>query len=372
MSQRQRNWDAGPTMKAGPAKRCLAVLALLVAVTAGLSGCQPADSVQRGHRGTGMVQVYDNGYAANVVKDNQIPEAEPVDEPDPEAPMVGEVHKNVQVLKDLNVLEFSRLMQAMSTWIAPDQGCEFCHNPNNLASDEKYPKVVARRMLVMTREINTKWKPHVAETGVTCWTCHRGQAVPTGDWFRHPGEGEQMQNLMGNRSQQNIAGVNTVGNSSLPYDPLSTYLNSEAPNIRVQGVTALPTGNRQSIRQAEFSYGLMIYMSQSLGVNCSFCHNTRSLAAWDQSSPQRVTAWYGIRMVRDLNVNYLNPIAPLLPKHRLSAEGDGPKVGCLTCHKGVYKPMYGQRMLGEGGHPELRGPVVRAPADAASAAVALR
>jgi photosynthetic reaction center cytochrome c subunit len=116
----------------------------------------------------------------------------------------------------------------------------------------------------------------------------------------------------------------------------------------------------------------MIYMCQSLGVNCTFCHNTRSLASWETSSPQRVTAWYGIRMVRALNVDYLNPIAPLLPAHRLSAEGDGPKVGCQTCHKGTYKPLFGKSMLGD--HPELRGPLVRPPLPAASAAgsVALR
>jgi photosynthetic reaction center cytochrome c subunit len=337
-----------------------------------ISGCDRADSVQSGHRGTGMLQVYDPGYAAQAIEKNGIPEAEPVDEAEPDTPMVGEVHKNVQVLTDLNVLEFSRLMQAMSTWVAPEEGCEYCHNPNNLASDEKYAKVVARRMLQMTRDINTQWTQHVAGTGVTCWTCHRGQAVPSGDWFKHPGENLAMKNMMGNRAEQNTAGVATVANSSLPYDPLSTYLNTEAPSIRVQGTTALATGNRQSVRQAEFSYGLMIYMSQSLGVNCTFCHNTRSLASWETSSPQRVTAWYGIRMVRALNVDYLNPIAPLLPAHRLSAEGDGPKVGCQTCHKGTYKPLFGKSMLGD--HPELRGPLVRPPLPAASAAgsVALR
>ena len=31
------------------------------------------------------------------------------------------------------------------------KGCNYCHNPANLASDEKYTKVVARRMIQMTR-----------------------------------------------------------------------------------------------------------------------------------------------------------------------------------------------------------------------------
>ena len=53
----------------------------------------------------------------------------------------------------------------------------------------------------------------------------------------------------------------------------------------------------------------MMHMSQSLGVNCTYCHNTRSFASWDASTPQRATAWYGIRMVRDLNNDYLDPLA---------------------------------------------------------------
>ncbi len=52
----------------------------------------------------------------------------------------------------------------------------------------------------------------------------------------------------------------------------------------------------------------MLYMSGSLGVNCTYCHNTRALARWDESTPQRVTAWHGIRMVRELNTDFLTPL----------------------------------------------------------------
>ena len=47
----------------------------------------------------------------------------------------------------------------------------------------------------------------------------------------------------------------------------------------------------------------MIAISKSLGVNCTFCHNTREFGQWAESTPQRVTAWHGIQMVRDLNAN---------------------------------------------------------------------
>jgi photosynthetic reaction center cytochrome c subunit len=80
-------------------------------------------------------------------------------------------------------------------------------------------------------------------------------------------------------------------------------------------------------------------------VNCTFCHNTRAMADWTQSTPQRVTAWYGIEMARDLNVDYLDPLQPVYPEHRLGSLGDAPKANCATCHQGVNKPLYGAAMV---------------------------
>ena len=37
--------------------------------------------------------------------------------------------------------------------------------------------------------------------------------------------------------------------------------------------------NRSSLKQTEHTYGLMMHMSDSLGVNCTYCHNTRSFAS---------------------------------------------------------------------------------------------
>jgi photosynthetic reaction center cytochrome c subunit len=73
-------------------------------------------------------------------------------------------------------------MTAMSSWIAPEQSCEYCHNLANFAEDSKYTKVVARRMIQMTQHVNTNYRAHVGQTGVTCYTCHRGNAVPAVTW----------------------------------------------------------------------------------------------------------------------------------------------------------------------------------------------
>ena len=58
----------------------------------------------------------------------------------------------------------------------------------------------------------------------------------------------------------------------------------------------------------------MVHFAQSLGVNCTYCHNTRAFGNWATSSPARVTAWYGIRMVRDVNNNYLELAARRVPR----------------------------------------------------------
>lgn len=318
-----------------------------------IAGCKPAtESVQWGYRGNSMIQVYNPNNVKALAGINAIPTPEPSDPYDPSFPMATEIHQNVQVLTDLNALEFARLMNAMTTWIAPEEGCAYCHNTENLADDSKYTKVVSRQMLNLTRDINANWTNHVAATGVTCWTCHRGQPVPSDIWFTTPPPKTPSSGWTGWKGGQNVGGVAINGNSSLPYDPLTPFL-LEDYDIRIQGTQALPYGNRQSIKQGEWTYSLMMYMSKSLGVNCTYCHQTRAMGLWEESTPQRVTAWHGIRMVRGLNNDHLVPLKPFYPEDRLGPTGDAPKAACATCHKGTYKPLYGETMLED--YPSLRG-----------------
>jgi photosynthetic reaction center cytochrome c subunit len=121
--------------------------------------------------------------------------------------------------------------------------------------------------------------------------------------------------------------------------------------IGVAGATALPTGNVATILHTEETYALMMHISDGLGVNCTYCHNSRSFKSWDGAPPQRTTAWHGIRMARDLNNNYLEPLTKDFPANRLGPLGDVAKVNCATCHQGVYKPLYGAPMAKS--YPEL-------------------
>jgi photosynthetic reaction center cytochrome c subunit len=103
--------------------------------------------------------------------------------------------------------------------------------------------------------------------------------------------------------------------------------------------------------RTEHTYGLMIHMASSLGVNCTYCHNTRNISARENNPPQWANAWHGIRMVRTMNTGYLNPLKPVYPATRLGALGDAPKLNCATCHNGAYKPLNGKSMIPD--YPEL-------------------
>ncbi|MBU3738433.1 MAG: photosynthetic reaction center cytochrome c subunit [Rhodoferax sp.] len=313
-----------------------------------LAACErpPMESVQHGFRGTAMVQVYNPRIIEANADLHLAPPSLPAAAPD--GPKASQVFKNVKVLGDLSVGQFTRIMTSMTAWVSPQEGCTYCHNPADFADDSKYTKVVARRMVEMTRDINANWKQHVAQTGVTCYTCHRGNPVPASVWFR-ANEEPAGANFIGDKAGQNDPAT-SVGLASLPNDPFTPFLLG-SENIRVNGPTPLASGHRQSIKQAEWTYGLMTHVSTSLGVNCTYCHNSRSFQSWEGSPPQRVTAWHGIRMARELNNKYLEPLADTFPVHRKGELGDVAKANCATCHQGAYKPLNGAAMARD--YPEL-------------------
>ncbi len=322
-----------------------------------LAGCErpPVQTTQTGYRGTGIVEVDNPRTQKALLAANVAPAALP---PAPAVgPKASQVYRNVKVLGDLSVTEFTRTMQALTNWVSPEQGCNYCHVPGDFASDDIYTKVVSRRMVEMTRHVNADWTSHVSQTGVTCYTCHRGNPVPQAIWFGDPVVREA-RGLSRGKAGQNTP-LPVVGLTSLPHDLLGRYL-SKAEPIRVVAKQALPVERigHSSTQATEATYGLMFHMSESLGVNCTYCHNSRSFINWEQ--PARISAYHGIRMVRDLNNSYLDPLKPAYPALRLGPLGEAPKANCLTCHQGLNKPLNGEAMAAA--YPALQGtPAVAAP-----------
>ena len=304
------------------------------------------DSEQIGYRGVAMETVVNPRTRAKLVAASQMPEAVwPYEESPEGTPLASEIYENVPVLGHLPVDQFDRLMAQITEWVSPltdeplegvalEPGCNYCHNPENLAEDSVYTKVVSRRMIQMTQHINANWEEHVGATGVNCYTCHRGQAVPQEIWFT---QDQPMRGMAGFRAGQNEPGIAAA---SLPGDPFTRYLLGDQ-DIRKIGLGALPPPEGPVIgtKATEYTYSLMNHMSEGLGVNCTFCHNSRQFQGWEGAPPQRMSAWYGIRMTRDLNVDYLEPLGPEYPVHRLGPLGDAPKANCATCHLGLNLPL---------------------------------
>lgn len=315
----------------------------------------PIETKQIGFRGTAMEQNVNPRIAAQVAARNRPPEFDPP--ADVTGQRASQVYQNVQVLGDLSETEFLRIMAHMTQSVAPEaEGCAYCHNVENMADGSKYQYTVARRMLQMTRAINSTWSNHVGQTGVTCWTCHRGNSIPQYTWFTQPPSATEGPGggFIGNRFGQNQPALLSVGRASLPAEPFTaTLLGNELIRMTGNQVMRNPQST-VSIQDTERTNALMNHMSVALGVNCTYCHNSRAFNVWDQSPPQRATAFHGIQMTRAINNTYLAPLNTTYPAARLGATGDAAKAYCTTCHQGQNKPMAGAPMLRN--YPELGAP----------------
>jgi photosynthetic reaction center cytochrome c subunit len=292
----------------------------------------------------------------------------PYDPPAATGPRTASLYKNVRVLTDVSDEQFNYTMAAITNWVAPEAGCAYCHNPADMSSDEKYTKVVARRMLQMTRAINETQTRHVAQTGVTCWTCHRGQAVPTEHWTLP--DDSARQGIVGNRHGQDDPTSNSSF-SSLPKAAVVNYLLGDTGQVsaRVVSKTSHPTpANSVKVMDAENTYAMMMHISRALGVNCTYCHNAQSFQNWSTSNPPRATAFYGLAMVRTINGQYLGPLSTVFPANRKGPLGDTFKANCTTCHRGQNKPLGGYPMARE--YPALTMGSYSAGVTPASAPVA--
>lgn len=86
----------------------------------------------------------------------------------------AEVYKNIQVFNDLPASQLDGTMQFMSA--ALGVACDHCHT-DSWASDQKPSKIAARKMVVMTRNINKESFSN--NPAITCYTCHNGQPQTT-------------------------------------------------------------------------------------------------------------------------------------------------------------------------------------------------
>ena len=125
--------------------------------------------------------------------------------------------------------------------------------------------------------------------------------------------------------------------------------------IRAQSSTALRGNTVASQVEVKRVYEMMMQMSDGIGVNCGYCHNSRDFADWKQSTPNRWIGFYAIRMTRDINANYLMQVNSWLNQTKEPVKVNtlvvppaqrGPQpvkgfVVCASCHYGHTKPDLG-------------------------------
>ena len=333
----------GPAILIGAAGVAVTIAAMLVVVG------QPfkTDSLQTGPRGTGMVR-------PEFI--NQVRDADPsvagylsradISEEDVAAVSDAALENVPPALGDISDEEYAQLVVAMRSWTGI---------PDLMEDPESYQTQVAYTMVGMVQAINEGWIGHVqsnAVVGVNCYTCHRGQPVPSEIWFRL---GEVTEATEGWSAVQNRVTVQSQY-TSLPSDALETFL-LDYGRIGVHNLEAhvaeYPDEEGVTTWQdTERTFSLMNYVSNSLGVNCVFCHNSRAFYDPEQVTPQWATEQLGIGMVQEINNDWLLPLEGILPPERLGPVfADAPKAACKTCHKGYQQPMQGLNVIDE--WPEL-------------------
>ena len=86
----------------------------------------------------------------------------------------GAHHKNVQILKDMPASHFIDAMRSFNVALGVE--CQHCHVQGKFEADDKPQKLMARKMLTMTKNINDT--TFAGKNEVRCYTCHKGQVDP--------------------------------------------------------------------------------------------------------------------------------------------------------------------------------------------------
>ncbi len=82
--------------------------------------------------------------------------------------------KNVSILKGRPASRLPGMMEALTGLIGVN--CEFCHDKDDFASDDKPAKKTARAHFAMIARLNKE--EFGGQNKISCWTCHHGKPKP--------------------------------------------------------------------------------------------------------------------------------------------------------------------------------------------------
>jgi hypothetical protein len=94
-------------------------------------------------------------------------------QPSPDVP-AEQAFKNIQVLKGMPSDQLPETMQFIATSLGVR--CDFCHVPQQFDSDQNEHKLIARRMMQMQMDLNTRHLANLGGERISCYTCHQGRS----------------------------------------------------------------------------------------------------------------------------------------------------------------------------------------------------
>jgi photosynthetic reaction center cytochrome c subunit len=286
---------------------------------------------------------------------------------------------NVQVLAGLSSAEvWTYMVQYVSGGLGV--GCQYCHDINNFAADTYPQKVAARNMLYMVSDVNSQFivdLPNWRGNYVQCATCHNGQPnnlEAVGEQFV-----KSIPNIPVTVDPLDEQGVPILDPALKPaaisepvglQDAVLYYIYNyqvwkpfdPAVPESGRGSLALTKDGGRTQDQVTINQNVMNYQSWSLGVGCTYCHNSRNFVDYELNAAGNLAnPVYGYNKLKAQRMMQLTTyLAENWPTYGAIAKtavpttleggasrfsyqtlGDGQIYnvpGCYTCHKGVNIP----------------------------------
>ncbi|MCA1642731.1 MAG: c-type cytochrome [Acidobacteria bacterium] len=101
------------------------------------------------------------------------PQQPPRQQPSSDVP-AEQVFKNIQVLKGMPSDQLQPTMEFMASSLGVR--CDFCHVVQQFEKDDKDHKQIARRMIQMQLDMNSRYLANLGGERISCYTCHQGRS----------------------------------------------------------------------------------------------------------------------------------------------------------------------------------------------------
>ena len=202
--------------------------------------------------------------------------------------LAEDVFKNVEIFKGKDAARLIPAMDALRGLLGVD--CTHCHTQFDWANESKPAKQKARQHFKLIEMVNREY--FGGGNAASCWTCHRGQAVP----------------MKYQRDEDAVAHATVA----IQIPAASAELPAERVFKNIQSLKGVSAGRLPLV---------MAMFTKSLGVGCEHCHVE---GMWDlDDKPEKTKARGMLRMVGVINGQFYG--------------GNGP-VHCVNCHQGNVKP----------------------------------